>query len=496
MILRILILILVLFFGSASSQTSSLIAGEHVSTSSRVEATREKIEQGLRHEFTERGLEWGAPIFIRIFKESSELELWVAAGDTFTLFRTYPICRWSGTVGPKTTQGDNQCPEGFYFVPPGRLNPNSQFHLSFDLGYPNAYERSLGWTGGALMVHGNCVSIGCYAMTDPGIEEIYIVADAALRNRQPFFRVHAFPFRMTPERMTKAEGSRWYSFWSNLREGYKYFERNKRPPNVEVRSQRYVFEDKIGLINNTETYPKDLTRIIHVFVALADDSCQGIIPIRRHGLGDGRNPRTNLYWGALYGLKTYFNNSFDWDLIDAIKNLNDFVLERCVFKNKNTDVYLVADAYEGCQIRQAVIDFLYSSAGYNSTRISIERDSDIVELSIYGATNLLAYVGHNGLMDFNISDFLIRRDDVTRDAIVLACASKFYFNEALSSGGANPILWTAELMAPEAYALKGAIDGWILNESCAQIRMRAARAYSTYQGCSLNAALRLMITGF
>ena len=134
-------------------------------------------------------------------------------------------------------------PEGFYFVTPGRLNPFSKFHLSFNLGYPNAYDRAHGRTGGALMVHGDCVSIGCYAMTDAGIEEIYALADAAFREGQPFFRVHVFPFRMTDENMARHEKSRWKDFWENLKEGYDFFERSGRPPNVEVRGGRYVFEE-------------------------------------------------------------------------------------------------------------------------------------------------------------------------------------------------------------------------------------------------------------
>jgi len=126
------------------------------------------------------------------------------------------------------------------------MNPMSRFHLSFDLGYPNAYDRYYGRTGSALMVHGDCVSIGCYAMTDPGIEEIYALADAALRGGQPFFRVHIFPFRRTPDRIRRSRGSRWWEVWRNLQEGYAFFEREGRPPDVNVREGRYVFESTAG----------------------------------------------------------------------------------------------------------------------------------------------------------------------------------------------------------------------------------------------------------
>ena len=177
-----------------------------------------------------------------MFKESKELELWVQNEDRFVLFRTYPICRASGKLGPKQRIGDLQSPEGFYFVTPGQMNPASRFHLSFNLGYPNTYDRYYRRTGSALMVHGSCVSAGCYAMTNAGIEEIYAVADAALRNGQPFFRVHVFPFRMTVQSMGAHGDSDWRGFWENLKEGFDLFERTGRPPNVEIKNGRYVFE--------------------------------------------------------------------------------------------------------------------------------------------------------------------------------------------------------------------------------------------------------------
>jgi murein L,D-transpeptidase YafK len=180
---------------------------------------------------------------MRIFKELRELEVWCENGSRFVLFKTYAVCSISGHLGPKLRVGDGQGPEGFYFVTPVQLNPGSRFHLSFNLGYPNAYDRAHHRTGGALMVHGNCVSDGCYAMTDRGIEEIYVLADAALRGGQSFFRVHVFPFRMTDDNMMRHRYSEWSGFWANLNEGYEFFERTGRPPNVEVEAGRYVFED-------------------------------------------------------------------------------------------------------------------------------------------------------------------------------------------------------------------------------------------------------------
>lgn len=189
----------------------------------------------------QKSLTLGNHIFIRIFKQSSELEVWLQQGETYTLFKTYEICTYSGNLGPKTRSGDRQAPEGFYFVTPTQLNPWSQYHLSFNLGYPNAYDRAHAYTGSALMIHGRCVSIGCYAMTDAYINEIYTLAHAAFENGQPFFRVHIFPFRMDANRLERFKRNRWYSFWRNLKEGYDYFLQHGQPPNVTVVNRRYHF---------------------------------------------------------------------------------------------------------------------------------------------------------------------------------------------------------------------------------------------------------------
>jgi murein L,D-transpeptidase YafK len=179
-------------------------------------------------------------VFMRIFKQPGELEVWVESDGRFRLFRTYRICYFSGKLGPKFRRGDNQSPEGIYAVLPRQLNPSSRFHLAFNLGYPNAYDRAHGRSGDALMVHGNCVSIGCYAMTDAAIEEIYALADAALRAGQPFFRVHVFPFHLTADNLARHQSSPWLAFWLNLKQGYDYFEVHRVPPSVSVRNRRYV----------------------------------------------------------------------------------------------------------------------------------------------------------------------------------------------------------------------------------------------------------------
>ncbi len=201
----------------------------------------------------------GAPVCIRVFKEQRTLEVWLAT-DTgrFSLVKSYQICSFSGGVGPKVARGDGQSPEGFYFVRPSAMNPNSAFHLSFDLGYPNAYDRVKGRTGSALMVHGSCVSIGCYAMTDAGIEEIWTYAAAAFRKGQREIQVQLFPFKMTTEALERRRGDRWYGFWSDLKEGYDLFESTRIPPRVEVREGRYRF----AAAPNTALHPTTAAAIV------------------------------------------------------------------------------------------------------------------------------------------------------------------------------------------------------------------------------------------
>lgn len=183
------------------------------------------------------------PILVRIFKDESELEIWKRdRSGRYALLKTYPMCRWSGKLGPKTRDGDRQAPEGFYHVSAGMLNPNSQYYLSFNLGYPNRLESALGYTGEALMVHGACTSSGCYALTDEGVAEIYAVAREALKGGQTSFQVQAFPFRMTPEKMAKNRGDPNYGFWANIKQGYDIFEIARRQPKVSACGRRYVFD--------------------------------------------------------------------------------------------------------------------------------------------------------------------------------------------------------------------------------------------------------------
>ncbi len=186
-----------------------------------------------------QGLRLGAPIFIRVFKREFELELWVENGGRYQRFATYPICRWSGELGPKLIEGDGQSPEGFYTVDQRALNPNSRWHRSFNLGFPNAFDRAHGRTGSFLMVHGGCSSIGCYAMTNAVMDEIWRLIGAALGGGQRQVHVHAFPFRMTADNLAARQGSPWRAFWQDLKAGYDAFETTKIPPRVMVCNGSY-----------------------------------------------------------------------------------------------------------------------------------------------------------------------------------------------------------------------------------------------------------------
>ena len=188
-----------------------------------------------------QGLTLGAPAFVRIYKEPATLEVFVRGEQgAYVLFKRYPICTFSGALGPKLREGDGQAPEGIYLVRARQMNPASSFHLSFNLGYPNAFDRAHGRTGSALMVHGNCVSIGCYAMGDAAIEEIWTVLAAALRNGQAAVPVHAYPFPLTPQALAARANDPNAAFWSDLTPIWASFETTKRPPSVTVRGGRYV----------------------------------------------------------------------------------------------------------------------------------------------------------------------------------------------------------------------------------------------------------------
>jgi murein L,D-transpeptidase YafK len=194
------------------------------------------------------GFSMGDQAFVRIFKREHLLELWMEADHgRFALFRTYEICKYSGELGPKLAEGDRQAPEGFYRVGRAQLNPNSRHHLAFNIGFPNALDQDLGRTGSALMVHGGCTSVGCYAMTDAQIDEIYAVLEAALDGGQREVDVSIFPFRMTETALQANARNAWSPFWKNLKQGFDLFEAQGSPPKVAACKGSYVFGgDAVG----------------------------------------------------------------------------------------------------------------------------------------------------------------------------------------------------------------------------------------------------------
>ncbi len=236
-------------------------------------------------------------------------------------------------------------------------------------------------------------------------------------------------------------------------------------------------------------------KVVHVVVALCDNQYQGIVPVPAR-IGNGDDPANNLYWGAAYGVRTFFRKSKEWRFLSETKNPAPGVLERVIFRNDQRNVFLVADAYRGREIRRATEDFLKFAAGQSVQRIEARAAAERWLLQAGGGADLVAYVGHDGLMDFTLPEYPRNADGRKRQAILLACASKVYFQEPLQRTGAEPLLWTTGLMAPEAYVLQAALDAWSRGENGEAVRQRAAEAYHKYQKCGLSAARRLFVTGW
>lgn len=221
-----------------------LLAGCQGETVSRGDPNRgnRPISQAVLEELNVKGMTRTSPVLMRIFKEEAELEVWKRdASGRYAHFKTYPICNYSGDLGPKVREGDRQSPEGFYQINMGLMNPRSSYYLAFNMGFPNQFDRSYGRTGSHLMVHGDCSSRGCYAMTDEAIAEVYALAREALQAGQESFQVQAYPFRMTPRNMARHRNNPNMAFWKNLKEGHDHFEVTRQEPQVDVCERRYVF---------------------------------------------------------------------------------------------------------------------------------------------------------------------------------------------------------------------------------------------------------------
>lgn len=248
-------------------------------------------------------------------------------------------------------------------------------------------------------------------------------------------------------------------------------------------------ENRVKIHQDSLVYDKSI-QTAHVFVALCDNKYQGIVPVPEK-IGNGQDPANNLYWGAMYGVKSFFKNSKDWKLVKSSK-INNTILERLVFKHKTKNFYLIADAYDGKEIQKTTSDFLYSSSGQEKDTLQINGKA----IGIKGNANLITYIGHDGLMDFELKDDFKNEDQKQRDVIILACYSKRFFGPHLEDAKVNPLVWTSNLMAPEAYILHDALNGYLNKESNTEIQNRAATAYSKYQKVSLKASKNLLITNW
>ncbi|MBS1840921.1 MAG: hypothetical protein JSS69_06845 [Acidobacteria bacterium] len=247
------------------------------------------------------------------------------------------------------------------------------------------------------------------------------------------------------------------------------------------------------LFLTADSTAQTVPRVVHVFVALADNAHQGIVPVPA-ALGNGDDPDRNLYWGAAFGVRTFFHKSADWEQIGVTTHHGGPIIDTRIFRHKASGTYLIADAYRGSEIKEAVNDFFSAAAGF-ATPLKFDGSKD-GPIHVNKKADLVVYVGHDGLMDFALEKTFSGGNEPKRQAIVLACASKQYFGAGLKPTGAEPLLWTTNLMAPEAYTLKAALDGWIAGENGEQVRQRAAVAYAKYQKISERAALKLFATGW
>ena len=230
---------------SAALAAGVLLAGcnsDEISLANNAKANQ-PVPPKLIADMTAKDMDLQSPMLVRIFKQEAELEIWKQdRSGRFALLKTYPICRWSGDLGPKVKEGDRQAPEGFYSISPAQMNPQSSFYLSFNTGYPNAFDKALGRTGSQLMVHGDCSSRGCYAMTDEQIAEIYSLGRESFFGGQRAFQLQAYPFKMTPINMAKHRNNPNMPFWKMIKQGWDHFEVTRQEPKVDFCEKKYVFD--------------------------------------------------------------------------------------------------------------------------------------------------------------------------------------------------------------------------------------------------------------
>ena len=398
-----------------------------------------KIEL-IQENFNTTGLSYPPKcIFILIFKLEGLVELWATDDDNskFKLFTVYPITASSGTLGPKRKQGDLQIPEGFYHI--DRFNPWSSFHLSLGINYPNKSDRILKTgadPGGDIFIHGSSVTIGCIPIGNSAIEELYITALDVKTGGQRKIPVHIFPCRIDEQanvdtlRKLSQGKPKLAEFWQNLREGYDIFQHSKKLPEFRINDDgKYMFSND-----------QSDARIIRVSVALCDNEHQGIVPVSAE-LGDGMNPNTNLYWGAMYGVRAFFDRDLTWKRMVKVDSISDMVLERIIYKYWHNDadnhpIFIIADAYRGDHIREAIIDFFRATA--NSLPADSVQFDDSYYLNI-GKPDLVVYIGHDGLMDFDILPITaINAERLSApQTMILACFSKDYFGSYLTRTSRN-----------------------------------------------------------
>jgi murein L,D-transpeptidase YafK len=230
---------------SVALAAGGLLAGcnsDEISLAANAKANQ-PVPPKLIAAMVEKDMDLQSPMLVRLFKQEAELEVWKQdRSGRFALLKTYPICRWSGDLGPKVREGDRQAPEGFYAITPAQMNPQSAYYLSFNTGYPNAYDKALGHSGSQLMVHGDCSSRGCYAMTDEQIAEIYSLGRESFFGGQKSFQLQAYPFRMTPINMAKHRNNPNMPFWKMIKQGYDHFEVTRHEPTVDFCEKKYVFD--------------------------------------------------------------------------------------------------------------------------------------------------------------------------------------------------------------------------------------------------------------